>query len=143
MPCREEGCGGRRMRNEEFRRLSLPGEVPLLISSQKEGRASACRFPEESRPLPRPLSSPPPRGASRAPSVGLTRGPGELLGAQGLMGLRSEGRGGGRKLALGWERVQGSQTALGKRVNWNFMQMSWDWGLGKAGENRSEGCWTS
>jgi hypothetical protein len=45
------------------------------------------------------------------------------------MGLRSEGRGGGRKRSLGWERVQGSQTALGKRVNWNFMQMSWDWGL--------------
>lgn len=66
MPCREEGCGGRRMRNEEFRRPSLPGEVHLLISSQKEGRANACRFPEEHRPLARPMRSQPPRGASRA-----------------------------------------------------------------------------
>lgn len=36
----EEGCGGRRMRNQEFRRPESPRRGPLPISSQKEGGAA-------------------------------------------------------------------------------------------------------
>lgn len=104
----EEGCGGRRMRNEEFRRPESPRRSPPPHLFLARVGANVGLSPEEPGLWPAAALAAQPAAPGRAPRPwvaplrrrgGLGQGRREPPGALGLMGLHPEGRGGGGKPA--------------------------------------------